>query len=442
MLALILAVATILRAEKLGKLSYWYDEVVTIRIATAPDIPAMLALLEKTDATRAILHPLLLHGWVRVFGSSEAAARAFSVVCGVLTVAWVARLGRILSGQPRTGLWAAWLAALSPMLILYSREVRMYALVVLLSCVAWDALLALRHGATFPRLFVYSAALTALMYSHSLGLLMASALALASVLLRRDLGLSWIRWLAPYVAAAVATGPWIGRYFDHAPEYLVGPKSIIDLIATPLPFIGGQFKTLFGFLALIVAGLLTVRRNDSGRWRIAVESRLAAVCLLCWLLVPPLLLFGYAWFFQPIFGLPRYTIYVAPAYFILVAHGLGKLPGLIALAVGLASNALLDRGLARLDLRARPEARLARRGRGPGPSRPLAERPGAGDLVSGRAEQGGSDRALLSRAAPQGVPVAGCAGPIAAAVDGTRLGGLRVSPGRPAARVSRNPSAP
>ena len=326
-LALILVVATILRAEKLGKPSYWYDEVVTIRIATAPDIPAMLALLEKTDATRAILHPLLLHGWVRVFGSSEAAARAFSVVCGVLTVAWVARLGRILSGQPRTGLWAAWLTALSPALIYNAREVRMYALLVLLSCVAWDALLALRNGPTFSRLFIYSAVLTALMYSHSLGLLMASALALASLIVRRELGLSWKRWLAPYLASALGIAPWIRRYFDHPPEYIIGRKPITVALNNALGFLGGNNKILLGFLVLMVVGLLALRREASGRRRIVIDSRLAAVCLLCWLLVPTLLLIIYSWFSHPIFGPPRYSLYVAPAYILVLATGdpgLGK----------------------------------------------------------------------------------------------------------------------
>ena len=120
-LAANVAVAAGLRGYDLGRLSFWYDEVVTMRLARAGSPAALIERLFRIDATRAPLHPLLLEGWVGVFGVSEAAARAFSVLCGVLTVLLVFDLGRVAFDR-RTGLWAAWLAALSPVLIVYSRE--------------------------------------------------------------------------------------------------------------------------------------------------------------------------------------------------------------------------------------------------------------------------------------------------------------------------------
>ncbi|MGZ3414666.1 MAG: hypothetical protein ACXWNX_13795, partial [Isosphaeraceae bacterium] len=69
----ILALATALRAWKLGQLSFWYDEVVTMRLATAPTVAALFDRLFQIDATRALLHPLLLQRWIGLFGSSEAA---------------------------------------------------------------------------------------------------------------------------------------------------------------------------------------------------------------------------------------------------------------------------------------------------------------------------------------------------------------------------------
>ncbi len=336
-LGLILAVAALLRTERLGKPSYSYDEVVMIRIATAPDMPAMVRVLDGTDATRAILYPILLHAWVKVFGSSEGRARAFSVVCGVLTVAWIGRLGRILCGDRRIGLWAASLAALSPALIYHSREVRMYALLALLTCAAWDALVALRNGPTFPRLAVYAIALTALMYSDRLGLSMVLALGLASLIVRRELGLSWKRWSAPYLAAALGIAPWIRRYFDQPPEPIVGRRSLTTAFDHVLGFLGGNRATLFGFLALMVIGLLAIRRDASGRRRIAIDTTLGAVCLLCWLLVPTLL-FMFVFKARP--DHRAAGLFVAPAYILLVASGLGKLPRLLALCGGLAITAL------------------------------------------------------------------------------------------------------
>ena len=94
-LVLILAVAAGLRFWRLGQLSFWYDEVVTMRLAQAPTPRALIDRLMQIDATRAPLHPLLLQGWIRLFGSTEAAARALSVVCGVVTVGLVWWVGRL-----------------------------------------------------------------------------------------------------------------------------------------------------------------------------------------------------------------------------------------------------------------------------------------------------------------------------------------------------------
>ena len=130
---------------QLGQLSFWYDEVVTMRLAQAPGPGALLDRLFEIDATRAPLHPLLLQAWVRLFGSSETSARALSVLCGVVTVALVCWIGR-LAFDSQTGLWAAWLAAWSPLLVYYSREARMYAWLVMVTCLCWGLLFSLRDS--------------------------------------------------------------------------------------------------------------------------------------------------------------------------------------------------------------------------------------------------------------------------------------------------------
>jgi hypothetical protein len=339
-LACVLIASAVLRAWDLGRLSLWYDEVVTVRLARADGPAALLRLLHRIDATRAPLHPLLLQGWVKLFGASEAAARGFSVCCGVLTVALVGRLGRRAFDDDATGLWSAGLAAVSPMLVLYAREARMYAWLVLVTCAAWDALLSLRPGATPGRLAWYAVALAVLGYSHPLGLLMIGALGLASLLNRRALGLTWARWLAPHLAAAEALAPWLGRYLDHDPESAVGPLPLKFLLGTPIGFIGGNSLTLAGFAALIAYGLIRVRppalspqpsaiRHPPSAIRhppLGIDHAVAASCLLVWLTVPPTVLYVYSRLAYPIFGPARYTLFVAPAYLILVARGLARLP--------------------------------------------------------------------------------------------------------------------
>jgi len=336
-LAAVLLTATVPRFSGLGRLSYWYDEVVTARLAATANPAALVALLGRIDATRAPLHPLLLQVWTWAFGPSESSGRAFSALCGLATVAVVGRLGvRFSGGDRRVGLWASGLAAVSPLLVVYSREARMYAWLTLITCAAWDALLALRGRATAGRLAVYAAAVAALVYSHPLGLLMAGALGLALLSCRRAFGLSWGRFLAAEAGAALLIAPWVGRYLDHPPESTVGRLPLRFLVGTPIGFTGGNFLTLLGFLAVIAWGLVSRPRGGRGRSD--------AACLLSWLLAPPLLLYGYSWVAHPVFGPARYTLFVAPAYLILLAKGLVRIPvaaglGVWLVAVGLSVSA-------------------------------------------------------------------------------------------------------
>ena len=180
--AAIALVASGLRFYRLGQLSFWYDEVVTMRLARSASVGELINRLFEIDATRAPLHPFVLQIWLRLLGTSEFAARSFSALCGIATVVLIYQIGRA-AFDSRTGLWAAWLAALSPLLVVYSREARMYAWLVLVTCLCWKLLLDLRNSFTTARAAAYVFCLACLgIYSHPLGLLMLAAIAFAGLL--------------------------------------------------------------------------------------------------------------------------------------------------------------------------------------------------------------------------------------------------------------------
>ena len=356
-LVLILLIAGSLRGYRLGFLSFWYDEVVSMTLAREPGFREVLSKLDVIDATRAPLHPLLLHRWVRLFGPSETSGRAFSMVCGILTVALIHRIARRSFDSPATGLFACWLAAMSPMLIVYSREARMYAWLVLVTCAAWDALLSLRrvsretegdtptprHGSGTPRRIWYAVCLIALGYSHPLGLLMAAALGLASFLNAKWLGFSIGSWLITHLLAATFVAAWVGRYVDHAPELVMGRLPIRFLLGTPIGWIGGNFLTLPVCLLVVCAGLFRFRGPSivpKKRSTLVFDHPALAVSFLAWLIVPVMLLWIYSRVSQPIFGPARYTLYSAPAYLILMARGMARLPRWAGCALALGATAL------------------------------------------------------------------------------------------------------
>jgi mannosyltransferase len=318
--AAIAVVAAGLRLYQLGRLSFWYDEVVTMRLARSSSPRALFERLFEIDATRAPLHPFILEFWLKLLGTSEFAARSFSVICGVATIILIYQIG-CTAFDRRTGLWAASLAAVSPVLVVYSREARMYAWLVLVSCMCWRLLLALRESFTIGRALSYVLSLTALVYSHPLGLIMLATISLAGLVDNRQAFGGLRRWFAVHAAVAILILPWIHNYIDHPPEFLSDRLPLRFLLGTPIGFIGGNSLLLLGLVALIATGIFDQARDPA-----AVHRRAVPALLVCWLILPPVALYVYSWLFHPIFGPARYTVFVAPAYLVLVAMGLSRLP--------------------------------------------------------------------------------------------------------------------
>lgn len=339
-LAAILAVAAGVRLWGLDDSSLWYDEVVTMQVARADGPAALVERLDRIDGTRAPLHPLVLHAWLMLFGASDRAGRAFSVACGLATVAVVYVVGR-RAHDDRTGLWSAWLTAVCPPLVYYSQEARMYAWLVLLTACSWLVLLSFRRTAGAARCALYGLLLAALAYSHPLGLFMIAAHGLAYLLVRPALTLTFPRWLAIQLGVILAVLPWLRRYLDHGTDYPMPRYPLKYLLAVPIEYIGGNGLVLLVGLAIVAVGLIGPRHESDGkRRRLRIDHPAEAVILLVWASVPPGLIYVYSSIGQPIFGPSRYHLFSAPAYLVLVAHGLTRLPPLLRWPLAAAGLAL------------------------------------------------------------------------------------------------------
>ncbi|MCB0034923.1 MAG: glycosyltransferase family 39 protein, partial [Anaerolineales bacterium] len=165
----ILLLATALRFYLLDNQSFWNDEGNTARLSER----SVRLIIEGTASD---IHPplyyLILRGWRELVGQSEFALRAFSALMGVLTVATTIRLGRWLDSTPNgRNSWAiayvaGMLTAVSPALIYYSQEARMYSLLGFLATLSTLLLFKLQKNPRWPLVFGYTAALTAGLYTH------------------------------------------------------------------------------------------------------------------------------------------------------------------------------------------------------------------------------------------------------------------------------------
>ncbi|MEA2468829.1 MAG: mannosyltransferase, partial [Thermoleophilaceae bacterium] len=130
LLGAILVAGAALRFATLSTQSFWLDEAIAINSARL-DLGGMIDSLARTEGNPP-LYFLLLDGWMRLFGDSEAAVRSLSALFGTATIVLAFEIGRRLA-TPRIGLVLAALVAFNPLLVWFSQEARPYALLVLLS---------------------------------------------------------------------------------------------------------------------------------------------------------------------------------------------------------------------------------------------------------------------------------------------------------------------
>jgi hypothetical protein len=160
--------------------SLWLDEATTWYQSQLP-FDVLLHDLRTTDVHPPGHHALV---WlsVRAFGDSEVALRLPSMIAGAALVPMLFVAGRALFDR-RTGLIAATLGTLAPVLVWYSEEARMYAQLMLLAVVAVWALHQAIETERFRYWTVYALAAAAMVWTHYFAALIVIVLQVAIVVM-------------------------------------------------------------------------------------------------------------------------------------------------------------------------------------------------------------------------------------------------------------------
>ncbi len=147
----------------------WLDEAISIHQARL-SLHDLFATLYNGDR-QPPLHDLVLWLSIRIFGHGEFAVRLPSLIAGTFVIPVLYELGRELYDR-RTGVVAAAFATVSPLLIWYSQEVRMYEFVALFGLLALLTQLRVIRNPTMGRWAAYILATAALLWSHYFGLVL------------------------------------------------------------------------------------------------------------------------------------------------------------------------------------------------------------------------------------------------------------------------------
>jgi 4-amino-4-deoxy-L-arabinose transferase-like glycosyltransferase len=199
-----------LRWSGLGRQSLWVDEMSSFGMANTGlrhVIPVVLAFDGHPPLYILVVH---FADFVFKLGTVDS-VRVPSVLAGIATVGIAYALARLLVGRLAAILCIA-LVTLSPLLVWYSREGRMYALTWLFVMLSYLALVQAARSGRRIWLVTYGLALALALYSDisAVMALVPQAAVVSYFFLRdQDARSRWLRIAAAYVAGWILFVPWL-----------------------------------------------------------------------------------------------------------------------------------------------------------------------------------------------------------------------------------------
>jgi mannosyltransferase len=259
----------------------WLDEALSVNLAELP-------MGDIAGALRHDGHPplyyYLLHGWIGLVGNGDVAVRSLSGVIAVATLPLAYVAGRRAGGRA-LGLVTLGIFALTPYLIRYATETRMYALVMFGVLVAYLLVddIVRRGRSQWWRVAALALTVGALLWTHYWALWPTAALAL--VLLwtwrrsdRPEARSGAARALVALVGGGVLFLPWVPTLLfqsAHTGTPWAGPVRPAALLALTFTDLGGGSFNDAQFVGavLVVLVLLGVFGRAISARRIELDLR-------------------------------------------------------------------------------------------------------------------------------------------------------------------------
>lgn len=168
--------------------------------------------LANEDAQQPPLYYLVARAWRAAFGDGVATLRALGPILGLVFVFAAALLAREATGTPSAGWYAAALAAVSPVFVLYTQQLGEYTLWTVLIAGTAIALVRASRSHAARWWFVYAIGLALAEWTDTFSLLL--PIAFAAIVLRER---GSLRAFALATAAAFAAwAPWLVVIISHS----------------------------------------------------------------------------------------------------------------------------------------------------------------------------------------------------------------------------------
>ncbi len=347
LLAAAIVLGGALRCYRLGAPELTPDEAASWAAAAAPTLADVVRRQAIFNPGKLAAYELLLHGWIRLAGSGVLTMRLMSAILGVIAIALIFRASRevlaLAGGQEAaamdyTAAATALIAGASLITVRYTREARMYPLLMAAAMAQTAFLLRARRRGGMAN-YVWAAILTALSIAANFSaVFLVGAQALWLLLTRAgrrdDNGL---KPLAAIIAGGVLLLPAVGGAFLNSTNAVrAGALEWISPPAwwRPISFFNRGTGTA-AFPVLLVLAIW----GAIAQWP---RMREAIVFALFWMFLPVLMLFAISIAYTPLL-VERYALSSFIPFFLLAAMGIGGIrsrgwrAGALALAVAVST---------------------------------------------------------------------------------------------------------
>ena len=320
----------------------WYDEGHSVLVAIQNFPFGIDNFLFTKDFQHTPFYFYFLHFWLKIFGNSEILMRMSSVIFGLACIPMGYILGNKLCNK-NVGFISALLITVSPLMIYYSIEIRMYAMVTLLAMVSMNYFLDFEEKGDKKSLAKLLVANTLIPYLLIGGIVFYVGQIISYTIYLLLTQKENTKKLCSYLTYQVYQLVLLIPYFVIAIYYAVKRSNFIMFHIPPfsfMHFIGNLqnfFSTRVGalfwvnytpwyidflfFVAVIIpiiyfinALIRTFKEKDS---KLFMLFSIVAISYFIILLSAIL---------QVIVIVPRYIIFVVPFIFILAAVGFSKMP--------------------------------------------------------------------------------------------------------------------
>ena len=331
----IVVFAIVLRFYDISAKDVWCDEANSVIIAELN--PSGIITRMSHDASPPLYY-LLLHSWMYAFGETELALRSLSVLFGMMLIIALYFIGKRIFSE-KVGLYAALIASVAPIHIMYSQQIRMYTLLSLLSLLSMYYLLRFIQEKKISFLAGYGIFTILSLFTHNYGLFLlpAQALLILFFLRQRQMILwwffsvvcigavfaLWIPSLSGQISGALKTG-WRDEYWNL---YGFGGSLFMSVASfspggpqlSYVPLNAMRWMPLLPvliMLLLLIASLIPLFNKKYDQWKTGV-GWLAVYCFI------PLICAGIVSYLRSNIYLPgRTDQLVFPAFCLLAAVGI------------------------------------------------------------------------------------------------------------------------